>query len=359
MQEMTKRLSIIVPAYNTVQTIVRCLDSIFSQLTGELKDAVEVVAVEDRSPDNVGEILDEYQKGHPELKVIHRATNGGEAGAHNTGMEASCGEYFLRLDSDDALKPGSVARLLELAAEFKPDILLHAFTSVTPEGNVISQSGFGCEGLLDLDCATKTDVRHAFSSVAFGIMTPSVVYRRAIAPDVRQDPKYKIAGDRYFGWQFFAKSKRFYLTNESFVDYYIYPNSMSRVLSDQAVSGLLELNIKFWNEIQRHPQFPIGRVPAFNRIFFSQVGWDYEIVFKAEPEKLKHADEYFAALSNFLRDGTSLRALGVFHYYLKLACWQKSPRMVGLYHNVFYKYVWRAERKAKRILKKAWSKIGS
>lgn len=345
-------LSIIIPAYKTAATIVRSLDSVFSQIEGELNDKVEVVAVEDCSPDNVGAILDDYQRSHPGLRVIHRITNGGEAGAHNTGVDAAHGEYFLRLDSDDALRTGSIVRLLELLSRTKPDILLHAFTSVTPDGKFITQTCFTYEGLIDFSTASKSQIRHAFYAVAFGIMTPNVVYRRAAARDVRQNPKYKIAGDRYFGWQIFAQTKRFFLTNESFVDYYIYPNSMSRVLTDQAISGLLELNQRFWTEVQQHPLFSVGRIAAFKRLFFGQIGWDYEIVFESDWEKRKHANEYFAALLTFLKDGTSIRSLGLCHYYLRLACALKSVRMVGLYHKVFYKFVWAAEGKLKRIIGK-------
>ena len=344
-------LSIIVPGYKTAGTIVRALDSIFSQLTDGLADEVEVIAVEDFSPDNVGAIMDDYQKAHPALKVIHRATNGGEAGAHNTGMEAATGDYFLRLDSDDALKAGSVARILELVRLHEPDILLHAFTRVTPEGTFLSQSSFAYEGLIDLKSAPKALVKRAFGLVAFGIMTANAVYRRSAASFVRQDPRYPISGDRLFGWHVFRQSSRFYLTNESFYDYYIYPTSMSRTLSDRAVAGLLELNIRFWNECREHPLFAVGRCAAFRRLFFGQVGWDYEIVFEAEPEKRQHADLYFAALANFLKGGAALRVIGVWAFYLKLTCLLKSPRLAGLYRAAFPKFVWRAERKLKRCLK--------
>ena len=352
---MAKILSIIVPAYKTANTIVRCLDSIFAQIEGTpFENMIEVVAVNDCSPDNVGEVLDAYQVAHKGLAVIHRSQNGGEAGAHNTGMEATTGEYFLRLDSDDALKPGAIAKIVSIVKEFSPDIMLHGFTSLKPEGEYISQAGFSHVGLLDLSSGGRCEIRRAFAIVAFGIMTPNVVYRRAAAPNVRQDPKYKISGDRYFGWRFFCESSRFYVTNEPFVDYYVYPSSMSRVLSDEAVAGLLELNVKYWSEAMQHPLFKIGRCPAFYRLFFGQVGWDYEIVFEAEPEKRKHADLYFAALRNFLRGGASWRVIGVWHFYIWLACALKSWRMVGLYHYVFYKFIWRAEGKLKRVLKRLW-----
>lgn len=347
-------LSIIVLAYKTENTIVRCLDSIFSQIEGNaLEDKVEVCAVNDCSPDNVGEMLDEYQSSHPVLKVIHRSSNGGEAKAHNTGMEATTGEYFLRLDSDDALKHGSIEKIVSICQEFTPDIILHGFTSLTPEGEYISQAGFSHEGLIDMSSGRSADVRRAFKLVAFGMMTPNAVYRRAAASDVRQDPKYKISGDRYFGWRFFRKSSRFYVTNEPFVDYYVYPSSMSRVLSDEAVAGLLELNIKFWLEARQHPLFKIGRCASFKRLFFGQVGWDYEIVFEAGPEKRKqHAELYFKALRNFLAGGASIREIGIFHFYIWLACALKSWRMVGAYHYVFYEFLWRAEGKLKRVVKR-------
>ena len=355
-------LSIIVPAYKTENTLVRCLDSIFSQIEGTtLEDMVEVCAVNDCSPDNVGKILDEYRSKCPTLKVIHHKKNKGEAGAHNTGMEATVGEYFLRLDSDDVLKYGSVEKIVYICKKFTPDIILHGFTSLTPEGKYISQVGFSYEGMIDISSGCSPDVRSAFKLVAFGLMTPNVVYRRAAALDVRQDAKYKISGDRYFGWRCFCKSSRFYVTNEPFVDFYVYPSSMSRVLSDEAVAGLLELNIKFWSEAQEHPLFKMGRRQAFFRLFFGQVGWDYEIVFLAESEKRKHAALYFAALRNFLKGGASWRVIGIWHLYIWLACVLKSWRMMGAYHYVFYKFIWRTEGKLKRTAKRllTYTKLGN
>lgn len=344
-------LSIVVPAYRTAGTVVRALDSVFLQLTDEISWQVEVIAVEDCSPDNVGAVMDAYRETHPALKVIHRATNGGVAQARNDGLCAMSGEYCLCLDSDDSLKAGAVERILEIVRSHGPDILLHAFTSVTPEGAFISKPGFSYEGLIELKFASKALIKRAFGSVAFGMMTPNVVYRCATVADIRQNSRFPIGEDRYFGWQVFRRSSRFYLTNESFVDYYVYPTSLSRSLSDQAISGLLELNVLFWNECKKHPLFPVGRRAAFRRLFFGQVGWDYEIVFEAEPEKRKHAGLYFEALANFLKGDTAFRVIGIWALYLKMACWIKSPRMVGLYHAAFYKVVWRIEGKLKRCLK--------
>ncbi len=348
---MKKTLSIIIPAYNTAQTVVRCLDSVFVQLQDGVAENVEIVAVEDCSPDGVGEILDSYRERHPLLKVVHRSVNGGEAAAYNTGMDETMGEYFLRLDSDDALRPNALKRILEILERERPDILLHSFTRLTPEGKFISQLAFREEGTIDFASATNTEIRRAFGDVAFGIMTPNVVYRRAAVADVRQNARYKIAGDRYFGWQVFRNSRRFHVTNESFVDYYVYPTSLSHVHSHEAVAGLLELDARFWNEIRRHPLFRIGRVAAFTRLFAGMVGWHYELVFESETEKLRHAEAYFAALRTLLAGGASIRALGLGHCCLKLACALRSPCMVALYRVVSQKLIWPVEHKVKCIVK--------
>lgn len=349
-----KALSIIIPAYNTAQTALRCLDSVFSQLDGDCAGKVEVVAVEDCSPDGVGEMLDSYRERQPLLKVVHRSVNGGEAAAHNTGMDETAGEYFLRLDSDDALRPGALKRILEIVERERPDILLHSFTSLAPDGQFISQRTFRMEGTIDFATATRAEIERAFGEVAFGIMTPNVVYRRAAAEGVRQDPRYKIAGDRYFGWRVFRNARRFHMTNESFVDYYVYPTSLSHVHSHEAVSGLLELDRRFWNEFRRHPLFKTGRVAAFKRLFDGVVSWHYELVFKSGSGRRCLAEDYFAALRALLSGGASVRALGLGHCYLQLACALRSPRMVALYRIVFPGFIWRVERKVKRLVKSSF-----
>lgn len=346
-----KTLSIIILAYNTAQTVLRCLDSVFSQFYGDCVGKVEVVAVEDCSPDGVGKTLDSYRERQPLLKIVHRSVNGGEAAAHNTGMDETSGEYFLRLDSDDVLRPGALKRIMEILEWAHPDILLHSFTSLAPDGQFLSRRTFSAEGTVDFATATCAEIERVFGEVAFGIMTPNVVYRRAAAESVRQDPRYKIAGDRYFGWRVFWNARRFHMTNESFVDYYVYPMSLSHVHSHEAVLGLLELDRRFWNEFRRHPLFKVGRVAAFKRLFDGVVNWHYELVFKSRFSRRCLAGDYFTALRTLLSGGVSVRALGLGHCYLQLACALQSPRMVALYRIVFPKFIWRIERKVKRLVK--------
>lgn len=91
-----KTVSIIIPVYNVEKYLPRCLDSIINQTYTQL----EIICVNDGSPDNSSAILEEYAKKDNRVKIINQE-NKGLSGARNTGIEAATGEYIVFLDSDD------------------------------------------------------------------------------------------------------------------------------------------------------------------------------------------------------------------------------------------------------------------
>ena len=93
---MTAKVSIIVPVYNVEKYLDRCLNSLINQT---LKD-IEIILVDDESPDNCPEMCDNYAENDSRIKVIHKK-NGGLGFARNSGLEIATGEYFAFVDSDD------------------------------------------------------------------------------------------------------------------------------------------------------------------------------------------------------------------------------------------------------------------
>lgn len=92
------KVSIIVPVYNVEEYLPRCLDSLVNQT---LKD-IEIICVNDKSPDNSIQILRDYEKRYPNLiKVIDSKVNLRQGGARNLGINAAQGEYIGFVDSDD------------------------------------------------------------------------------------------------------------------------------------------------------------------------------------------------------------------------------------------------------------------
>lgn len=99
-------LSVIVPVYMVEPWLERCVDSIRRQTYRNL----EIILVDDGSPDLCGEMCDRFAREEKRIRVIHRE-NGGLSAARNTGLDVCRGEYIGFVDSDDVIHPEMFARL--------------------------------------------------------------------------------------------------------------------------------------------------------------------------------------------------------------------------------------------------------
>ena len=106
---MTPKLSIVIPVYNTELYLKECLDSIINQT---LKD-IEIIIVNDCSPDNSESIILEYQAKYPCIKYIKHQQNLRQGGARNTGIQNAIGEWITFIDSDDYIDPNIYKKILE------------------------------------------------------------------------------------------------------------------------------------------------------------------------------------------------------------------------------------------------------
>lgn len=116
-------VSIIIPVYKTEQYLKECMDSVLNQTW----PALEIILVDDGSPDSAPAMCDKYTKQYSNVKVIHQK-NSGLGLSRNTGLERAKGRYVLFLDSDDCLDgPEAVKRLVLCAREKKADIVTGGF----------------------------------------------------------------------------------------------------------------------------------------------------------------------------------------------------------------------------------------
>ncbi|MGO4709805.1 glycosyltransferase family 2 protein [Chryseobacterium sp. 2TAF14] len=102
-------ITIIIPVYNVEQYLEKCLDSVITQDYPDL----EIILVDDGSPDQCGEICDSYAKKDSRIKVIHKK-NGGLSDARNVAIDVASGEYITFVDSDDYVSDDYVSTLYEL-----------------------------------------------------------------------------------------------------------------------------------------------------------------------------------------------------------------------------------------------------
>lgn len=112
-------VSVIVPVYNTEKYLPKCLDS----LTGQTLSDIEIICINDCSPDNSLAVLQEYAKKDNRIKIIDFKENKGAAVARNTGIDAATGEYIGFVDSDDFVDIDFYEKLYTKAIETDADVV--------------------------------------------------------------------------------------------------------------------------------------------------------------------------------------------------------------------------------------------
>ena len=114
------KVSVIVPVYNVEKYITKCLNSLVKQT---LKD-IEIIVVNDGSPDNSQAIIDKFVKKYPKKVKSYIKKNGGLSDARNYGIEKATGEYIAFVDSDDYVEHNMYKEMYEKAKEHDFDIVV-------------------------------------------------------------------------------------------------------------------------------------------------------------------------------------------------------------------------------------------
>ncbi|MBQ9832144.1 MAG: glycosyltransferase [Clostridia bacterium] len=118
-------LSIIVPVYKTKQYLNKCVSSLVAQTYRD----TEIILVDDGSPDECGEMCDEWAKKDARIRVVHRE-NGGLSAARNSGLEVAKGEYIAFIDSDDYTDENMFLMLMNAVEANNADIAECAYIKV-------------------------------------------------------------------------------------------------------------------------------------------------------------------------------------------------------------------------------------
>lgn len=126
---MNDLISIIIPVYKAENFLKTCVDSILAQTYKN----IEVILVDDASPDTSGEICDAYALKDNRVQVIHFDVNKGPGAARNRGIDASKGQYIMFMDSDDYLSPDMCETLLKNLVRENAQISIGGISAIYPD----------------------------------------------------------------------------------------------------------------------------------------------------------------------------------------------------------------------------------
>lgn len=131
MSDMEDLISVIVPVYGAESYLEKCIRSIMNQTYRNL----EIILVDDKSPDGSGKLCDQLAKEDERIIVIHRETNGGISAARNTGIDIAKGAYIGFSDCDDYMHARNFEILHRLLVEHQVDIVVADYLEIEDDDN--------------------------------------------------------------------------------------------------------------------------------------------------------------------------------------------------------------------------------
>ncbi len=207
--------SIIIPIYKVENYLDKCVQSIINQTYKN----IEIILVDDGSPDNCPAMCDEYAKKDTRIKVIHKE-NGGLSDARNAGIAAATGKYIIFVDSDDYIEIDTCERLLPFAKDY--DIIAGCgITEGAPKK--LTQKP-------DLEvCYTgKSYLKTALERSSMPMAAWLYIYRRDFLEENKLDFKYGTTHeDEQFTPRAFLLAKKVINSGVNFYHYIIRENSIT------------------------------------------------------------------------------------------------------------------------------------
>ncbi len=213
------KVSIIVPIYNVYEYLDKCLNSLVNQT---LKD-IEIILVNDESPDDSYKIVNKYLKTYKNIKYFEKK-NGGQGSARNLGLKYATGEYIAYVDSDDYIELDMYEKMYNKAKEDDANVVVCGHKLVSMDGNIIETY---------LPCITND----TYSDILLGNMAVwNKIYKKDIIDiDFREKLWYE---DIDFTAKLLFKQNKISFVNEALYNYLLRPGS---TMNNKNVKRNLEL----------------------------------------------------------------------------------------------------------------------
>lgn len=230
------KYSVIIPVYKAEKTIGRCLDSLLNQP----HDDVELLIINDGSPDDCGKVCREYASNYSCIRYFEKE-NGGVSSARNLGLEEAVGDYILFVDSDDYVDSKYFATISAALDESHPDMLLFSVQNVGGGNQVWDTGNYVVDK--ELEVARKTN--EAVQAYLFSNLLSKTFSRKIIQKyNLEFDEELSIGEDQAFVFKYAMHIRK--MASISNILYYFVignSNSLSRKRRTYLSEQLLKINL--------------------------------------------------------------------------------------------------------------------
>lgn len=248
-------ISIIIPVYKVEKYLEKCIESVLKQTYTNL----QIILVDDGSPDNCGKICDEYAKKDPRIEVIHKV-NGGLSDARNVGIAKAKGKYIGFVDSDDYIKEDMYEILINLIKEYDADVSICNLYDVIDGKEYIRNNENGIQEYSRLEILKEVLLDKNIQSYAW-----NKLYKKELFDEIKYPigKKYEDIGTTFY---VFEKCNKIVVTSES--EYYYLKRS------DSLVNNVTESTVLDYTDIiiQRYlyTQKNIEKLRKYNNYYLAK-----------------------------------------------------------------------------------------
>lgn len=319
-------ISIIVPIYKVEKYLEKCINSIISQTYKN----IEIILVDDGSPDRSGDIADNFAKVDQRIRIIHKS-NGGLSSARNVGIDIARGEYIGFVDSDDTIEPFMYEKLFNILKKENTKLSVCPFNYIYKKNRVHKKKSLGKDITFDFYQAIIEMNLHRY----FDMTACSKLFHRSLFENIRF-PVGKLSEDYYIMYKIFERAEKISYLDTPCYNYYQHQNSIThstRINYDHefaAYKQMLYFDKKYPNMIViGHTSFASAALTVYDSYLKNGV--------KCPKKKLKHFKNVIKKNSLFIKKANYLTRSKKIQFILFL----KSPTL--------YNFVFKIYRKIKKV----------
>ena len=227
MAEVDKLVSVIIPVYRSEEYLDKCISSI----VGQTYQNLEIILVDDGSPDNCPEMCDRWAEKDCRIKVIHKA-NGGLSSARNVGIELAGGEYLSFVDSDDWIASDMFEKVMKLFDENDPDIVTFDCNRINEKGEIYASTENIEDGLISSKKAIHELLKGNINNYAV-----NKVYKKHIFDGIRF-PDERVWEDMAIAYKLLLNCRSVYCYSAKLYFYYTRSDSISKTIDEKALGHI-------------------------------------------------------------------------------------------------------------------------
>ena len=278
------KVSVIVPVYNVYEYIEKCLDSLVKQT---LKD-IEIIVVNDGSPDDSQKIIDKYAKKYKNIKSYIKE-NGGLSDARNYGLKYAKGEYIAFLDSDDYVSYDMYEKMYQKAKEKDFDIVVCDINYLYPDNTLRVSSGINDD---------TTDIKKAYLTIHPAAWNK--IFKKSLFQNDVYFKKNVWFEDVEFIYRMLPYIKSIGVVKEAFNQYVQRPGSITNTINKKIYHYIDNMNgvIDFYKERKLYNEYEKELEYAYVRYIYatfvkSVKRYDYSEYIKAVDVAITNVKEHF------------------------------------------------------------------